>query len=166
MKTTPVGPIVGAVATVALLAGCGQGTAPNEPVAVSASPTTAVSPDMARASTVLSKVGFTATATKPAQGGRPDRMELTNGSDLIRVTWQAAVPVLAENFPSEAQLPNGETYRYQVTGYGGVSCLYERDGRAVILTVLPASAAIATASGQVSPVMKPEDAAGLAQQLS
>jgi hypothetical protein len=53
------------------------------------------------------------------------------------VTYQPDNPVLRAQFEGISTLPDGTSYAIQHAGYGGISVLALKGGRAVILTLIP-----------------------------
>jgi hypothetical protein len=89
-------------------------------------------------SAVLGSAGLKLVATTTSQSN-PAVQILTLSSSGARatVTFEDDSPALRSQFAAPAALPDGTQYASQPMGFGGVSVLVYRSGKAVVLTLIP-----------------------------
>lgn len=99
----------------------------------------------AAVSAELGKAGLKLVATTTSRSN-PTEQILTLASSGARatVTFQDDTSVLRSQFETPTPLPDGAYYATQPMGFGGVSVLVYKSGRAVVLTLIPV-----VANGQV-----------------
>lgn len=129
------------------LAGCGSHRLGGDPAGLVANTATLTAPatrspgstdHSAAVVSLLSRSGLNLTS---AEGSSLDPtaqiLSLDSPGAEGTVTYQPDKPVLRAQFEGFHTLPDGTRYAVQHAGYGGVSVLALKGGRAVILTLVP-----------------------------